>query len=47
MGSDTKPEVTKEELESAQSMWSNFTEWSKYAIIAICAGLAILGFALL
>lgn len=47
MGSNTKPEVTKEELKAAQSMWGNFTEWSKYAIIAICASLALLGFLLL
>jgi len=47
MGTNNKPEVTKEELDIAQSMRSNFTEWSKYAIIAICAGLAILGLLLL
>lgn len=47
MGTNNKPEVTKEELDIAQSMWGNFTEWSKYAIIAICIGLAVLGIVLL
>ncbi len=47
MGNSNKPDVTKEELEAAKTMWNGFTEWSKYAIIAICASLAFLGFILL
>lgn len=47
MGTNQKPEVTEEELKAAQSMWHNFTEYSKYSIIAICISLALLGLALL
>lgn len=47
MGNNTKPEITKEELKDAQSMWVRFTEWSRYSIIFVCVALALLGFALL
>lgn len=47
MGSNSKPDITKEELNNAQAMWVNFTQWSKYGIIFVCASLAILGLALL
>jgi len=47
MVNNKKPEVTKEQVEAAKTMWAGFTEYSKYALIVISAGLAILGFALL
>jgi hypothetical protein len=47
MGTNKKPEVSKEEIEAAKTTWIGFTELSKYAIIAIFASLALLGFILL
>lgn len=47
MANATKPEVTKEELEAAQSMWHSFTTWGKYSIIGVCALLALMAVTLL
>lgn len=42
MGQTQKPEVTKAEIEGAQTLWNNFTELLKWSVIAIIIVLALM-----
>ena len=42
MANAKKPEVTKEELEHAQSLWIDFTAWMKWSVIAVIICLALM-----
>ena len=42
MGQAQKPEVTKAEINSAQTLWVNFTELLKWSVVAIIIVLALM-----
>jgi len=42
MANTKKPEVTKEQIEHANSLWINFTVWMKWGVIAIVISLALM-----
>ena len=42
MGTAQKPNVTKEEIEQAQTLWVNFTELMKWGVIAVIIVLALM-----
>jgi len=46
MANAKKPEVTKEEIEHATTLWKNFTVWTKWGVISVVAILALMAVAL-
>jgi len=38
------PQITKEEREKAEQMWTGFTVWAKWGVIIVCAVLVMLAF---
>jgi len=46
MANAKKPEVTKEEIEHAETLWKNFTVWAKWGVIATMALLALMALTL-
>ncbi|MEM9469478.1 MAG: hypothetical protein AAF988_04885 [Pseudomonadota bacterium] len=47
MANQNQAPVSKEQIEQAQSIWRNFTQFSKFGIIGICVALIILAVTLL
>lgn len=46
MANAQKPEVAKEELEKAHSLWLGFTSWMKWGIISTVIILALMALTL-
>lgn len=47
MGSTSKPEVTKQEIQEATNLWVNFTKYTKWGVIAIIVVLVLMAATLL
>lgn len=47
MANTKKPAVDKKELEKAQKLWEQFTEWSKWGVIVTVAILSLMAITLL
>lgn len=46
MANAKKPEVTKQEIEQARSLWDNFTVWMKWGVVSIVALLGLMAITL-
>jgi len=42
MGSNSKPVVAKEAVQSAENLWQRFTHWTKISVIAVIIVMALM-----